>query len=499
MQTSHVLWGLGLYIVVGTVIAWVARQQVGGGMSEYFLAGRRMGGVVAALTYSATTFSAFMMIGLAGLTYRGGVGALGFELIYLSGLSLVVFFGPRFWRVGHAFDYVTPAEMLGDRYGSRALAVLIAFASCIFLIPYSAVQLMGIGYLLEGLTGGDVPFMAGVMIATVVAVIWAYLAGMRSVAWTDSLQAVVMMISASAVVFLVVRSLGGISAFAATLERDHGPWLAVPGPGYFDLSTFIGLSLPWFFFSISNPQVSQRLFVPRSLRSMRVMVLGFLIFGFIYTLLSIIWGYSALALFPDLENPDLATPTLLSSGIVPALLAILVMVGITAAAISTVDSILLTLSSMVSRDLYGHVVRSGTERQQLLAGRLVVPLIALLALLFARLRLDLIAVLSVASSAGLLVMVPAIVGAFFWRRSSAAGAIWSVATGSLVVLALQFSGWHPYGQWPGVWGLVAATASFLAISRLTRPAEEGARRWKAVLGSGADPREPSSAESPRTA
>src|SRR5690606_17134551 len=162
MQTSHVLWGLGLYIVVGTVIAWVARQQVGGGMSEYFLAGRRMGGVVAALTYSATTFSAFMMIGLAGLTYRGGVGALGFELIYLSGLSLVVFFGPRFWRVGHAFDYVTPAEMLGDRYGSRALAVLIAFASCIFLIPYSAVQLMGIGYLLEGLTGGDVPFMAGV-------------------------------------------------------------------------------------------------------------------------------------------------------------------------------------------------------------------------------------------------------------------------------------------------------------------------------------------------
>src|SRR5690606_21425034 len=135
----------------------------------------------------------------------------------------------RFWRVGHAFDYVTPAEMLGDRYGSRALALLIAFASCIFLIPYSAAQLMGIGYLLEGLTGGDVPFMAGVMIATVVAVIWAYLAGMRSVAWTDSLQAVVMMISASAVVFLVVRSLGGISAFAATLERDHGPWLAVPG------------------------------------------------------------------------------------------------------------------------------------------------------------------------------------------------------------------------------------------------------------------------------
>lgn len=481
MSTALVLWGLGIYIVLGTALAWVARQRVGAGMSEYFLAGRAMGGLVAALTYSATTYSAFMLIGLAGLTYRGGVGALGFELIYLAGLSLVVFFGPRFWRVGRAFDYVTPAEMLGDRYGSRPLAVVVALVSCLFLIPYSAVQLMGIGYLLEGLTGGEVPFLMGVTIATLLAILWAYLGGMRSVAWTDSLQSVVMIVSAVAVLLLVVRALGGAGAFAATLERDHAAWLAVPGPGYFDVSTFIGLSLPWFFFSISNPQVSQRLFVPRSIASMRVMVLGFLVFGFVYTLLSITWGFSALVLFPGLENPDLATPRVLGSGIVPPLLAVLVMLGITAAAISTVDSILLTLSSMVSRDLYGNLARAGSEARQLLAGRMVIPLIAVLAFLFARLRLDLIAVLSVASSAGLLVMVPAIVGAFFWRRGSAAGAAASILGGAAVVLGLQLGGWRPLGQWPGVWGLAAAAAVFVAASLATRPAAEGAARWAAVL------------------
>lgn len=481
MSASLVLWGLGIYIVVGTAIAWAARQRVGVGMSEYFLAGRKMGGLVAALTYSATTYSAFMLIGLAGLTYQGGVGALGFELIYLAGLSLVVFFGPRFWRVGHAFGYVTPAEMLGDRYGSRWLAVIVAIVSCIFLIPYSAVQLMGIGYLLEGLTGGELPFIAGVSIAALLAITWAYLAGMRSVAWTDSLQSVVMMISAIAVLGLIVRALGGVGSFAATLERDHAAWLTVPGPGYFDLSTFIGLSLPWFFFSISNPQVSQRLFVPRSIASMRVMVLGFLVFGFVYTLLAIVWGFSALVLFPGLENPDLATPTLLSSGIVPPLLAVLVMLGITAAAISTVDSILLTLSSMVSRDVYANLVRQDAEGRQLLAGRLVIPLIALLAFLFARLRLDLIAVLSVASSAGLLVMVPAIVGAFFWRRGSAAGAVWSILGGAVVVLVLQFGGWRPLGQWPGAWGLAVAAAVFVGLSLVTRAAQGGAGRWAGAL------------------
>ena len=59
-------------------------------MAHYFLGNRQMGGFVSAMSYSATTYSAFMLIGLAGLTYAGGVGALGFELIYLCGVTLVL-------------------------------------------------------------------------------------------------------------------------------------------------------------------------------------------------------------------------------------------------------------------------------------------------------------------------------------------------------------------------------------------------------------------------
>ena len=68
-------------------------------MVSYFLGDRKLGGFVSALSYSATTYSAFMLVGLAGLTYKGGVGAFGFEIIYFMGVSLVAFFGPRFWLV----------------------------------------------------------------------------------------------------------------------------------------------------------------------------------------------------------------------------------------------------------------------------------------------------------------------------------------------------------------------------------------------------------------
>ena len=142
IHTVYTLLAVGIWVIVGTLIAIASRKGLGKGLSEYFIANRKIGGFVSALTYSATTYSAFMMIGLAGFTYKGGVGALGFELTYLAGLMLVIFFGPRFWLVGKKFGYVTPAELLGDRYQNKGVAFVAAVLCLIFLIPYSAVQLM---------------------------------------------------------------------------------------------------------------------------------------------------------------------------------------------------------------------------------------------------------------------------------------------------------------------------------------------------------------------
>ncbi len=476
-MTAAVWSALVLYALLGLAVAWVSRRGLGGGVADYYLAGRGVGGVVSALSYGATTYSAFMMVGLVGLTYAGGVGALGFELIYLSGLGLVVIFGPRFWLVGHRFGYITPSEMLGDRYRSPVLAALVALASCLFLIPYSAVQLMGIGYLLAGASEGEIPFTAGILIGAGFTLLWTLLAGLRSVLWTDVLQVGVMLVTSLIAIVFVIAALGGMGDFITATEADYGDWLAVPGPGLFDFMTFLGLTVPWFFFSISNPQVSQRLFTTASLGAMRTMIAGFLILGFVYTLVSVLFGFAALHLAPNLERPDLATSRLLDSEVMPIAVAVVLIVGIVAAGVSTVDSILLALAAMVSRDVYRPWAGAGSEAREIVVGKLVILTITGVAVLFARLQLDLISILSVASSTGLLVTVPAIVGAFFWRRGTAAGAIASILVAGTVVTILQFSDLTPLGVPASLWGLGLSVVVFVGVSLTTAPPQDKARAF----------------------
>lgn len=468
MTVSLVVWGIAIYVVLSLAVAWLSRSGPATSMSGYFLGDRGMGGIVSALSYSATTYSAFMMVGLAGLTYRGGVGALGFEIVYFAGVTLVAIFGPRFWRAGKRHGVVTPYEMLAVRYGSKWVAILAGLTSLVFLIPYSAVQLSGVGYLLSGMTEGQISFGTGIVIATVLAILFSYIAGIRSVMWTDSLQALVMILASSAVCVLVVAKLGGFFTLFDRIATASPAMLQVPGPGLFSFTTFLGMTLPWFFFAISNPQVSQRLFMPASLGALRRMLIIFLCFGLVYTLVSVIWGFSAFLAFPDLERPDLATSMLLSSEFVPPVLGVVVMIGIMAAAVSTIDSILLTLSSIFSRDVYANLTGDRDDARQLRIGKFVIPVISILAMGFAAMEFSMIAILSVATSVGLVVIVPATIGAFFWRRGTAAGAIASIAGGVVFVTAMYLTGNSLIGLNAGVLGFPVATVIFVAVSMLTR-------------------------------
>ena len=106
------------------------------------------------------------------------------------------------------------------------------------------------------------------------------------------------------------------------------------------------------------------------------------------------------------------------------------MLGILAAAVSTLDSIALTLGAMVARDMMNRA-QPGT---QILAGRVVVILVVLFASLFAVQKAQIVDQLAALSAAGLMVTVPATVGAFFWRRATAAGALASIGGGALLAV-----------------------------------------------------------------
>ncbi len=464
MRPVIVIAAMAVWTALAIWIAAAARRGMGQGASEFFIGGRRTRGFISGMTYAATTYSAFMLVGLVGLTYRTGVGALGFEMTYLifTVLFLVVL-GPRFWLAGKRYDFITPPELLGRRYENKWVAVVAAIISFVMLIPYSSVQLIGAGLLVEGLTGGQIPFIVGVLVMAVLSGITAIWAGMRSVSWTDAFQAIAMILtSIVALLFVFFRFFDGPVQFFQTITLERPELLEFT----WSPALFVGITLPWAFFALTNPQVSQRLFIPDRISSMRRMILYFAFFGFLYTIISTLFGFASTQIVPGLENPDLAMPELLTR--IPAVLAVVLFIGIFAAASSTLGSIVLTLSSLFSRDVVRNIRPGITEQSERRIAQVAIVVLLALCIGFASLQLGLIAVLSSMASGGLLVMAPALLGAFFWKRATAAGALVSMLIGGVLTGVLYVTGWYPLGWWPSVWGGGVTTVLFVVVSLVTR-------------------------------
>lgn len=443
---------LGLSLAGTALAAYAGRASRLEDQEDYYLAGRRVSGLVAALTYAATTYSAFMMVGLVGLSYQGGVGALGFELYYLVGtLWLLSWAGPKLWRKARERGYISPGDMLADHFG-RPTAAAGALVASLALLPYTSAQIIGVSLTLEGF---GLPYLAGVGMASLLVALWAYMGGLRGVAWTDSMLGLLMIGSAS-LAFAYVMGLGDMGLLDS-LER-LGELSRVPN-SFFTPSRFLSLTLPWFFFALTNPQVVQRTFIARDEGAFRRMVMLFGLFGFLYTLAVVAIGLKlkALALeglFPSVKSRDLVTPTLLS--LMPRPLSLLVSTSIFAAALSTANSIALTLSSMLQRDLF-----SSSDRPNRL---ILLAMTAAVALLGA-LRPSYIVELSVMSSTLLLPFLPLTACVLLGRRGSPAVGVSSLASGFVAGLALMWLKFEPMGLPPSIWTLIASSIPLIWTKR----------------------------------
>lgn len=463
-MTAEVVGILILYLLVLIALSYLAKLRTGKGVEEYYIGGRRMSGFVMAMTYAATTYSVFMMVGLVGLTYAHGVGALGFELTYLmSTLVLLALFGPIFWVLGRRKGYVTPGQLYSDRFGNKLVGATMALLSALFLVPYMAIQAMGSAYLLETLSG--IPYLWGVTLIVGIMLITSLIGGFRGVAWTDTLQGLIMLFSSTALVFFAFSLIGWFSGLAS-LEKTFPQLTTVPGDGFFSLPMFISLTLPWAFFALTNPQVSQRLFAPKDREAFKLMIFGFFVFGFIYTIFSVVLGLQVRVLEPSLKNPDMAMPILLGN-YVPLALSIPVLIGIISAGITTTNSIMLSLASLIGRD-----VALGKWNEEHV-GYAVMVVEALVVWLFALARPGLISLLAVMASACLLSQLPTMVLGLLWRKGSASAAVFSMILGSTVTVALYVLKLKPFGLGPAVFGFAVSLVVYLAISLASKTEKEG--------------------------
>ena len=145
--------------------------------------------------------------------------------------------------------------------------------------------------------------------------------------------------------------------------------------------------------------------------------------------------------------------------------ALLLIVGIVSAAVSTLDSIALTTAAMVARDVLPR--RSGAV--QILAGRIVVVLVILFAAGFALRNARIVDQLAALSAAGLLVTVPPIVGAFFWRGGTAWGVRACLVGGAALAVWLSMAqGMSVFNPWLAGSVGAASVALFVGVSVVTR-------------------------------
>ena len=419
------------YIFAGTALAIYSRKFGYRTHEEYFIAGRNVSGVISALTYAATTYSAFMMVGLVGLSYATGVGAAAFELFYLVGtLFLLSYFSPKLWRIAREKNVVTPAELFSKRYGEfeRTVAALIPVVA---LIPYTSAQIIGVSLILEKTVG--LTFEGALIVSIFLVAFWALIGGLRGVAWTDAVQGVLMLFAGFlALIFALSFVEGNVFREASAL----GDLLAVPNKVW-TAERFIALTVPWFFFAMTNPQVVQRVFIPKSEKDLKRMVVLFGLFGLIYTFVVTFMGLALKVAtiqgnFPEVAYRDDVTPIFITK--VPEFVGLLIALSILAAAITTANSIILSLSSMISRDV--------VKEEKVFYGKVFVVVLSIFVGIFAYFKPSYIVELSVMSSAILLCLLPATLGIFTEkiRRSR-----FSILSGFTSAIALKLSGVALYG------------------------------------------------------
>jgi len=368
-------------------------------------------------------------------------------------------------------------------------------------------QIKGGGYLARTVFGdhGDPReiFDLGAVAMTVVTLAYVLLGGMRSVAWTDIIQGVLMITGITVTCVATVAAMGGISGYLEKVSSLPAEALAVPGvSGGFP--PFKLMTLAFFAGSASLVQPGQwiRFYAARSRATLRRSALVFAVVLPLTLLASMLVGLGGRALYPPtldehgvvvphpsvIENDRVVLqvmedhiPTLLGDfGIV---VISFITVAVVAATMSTADSNLHALSAVFTRDVYGRLLRPGSsDKERAWVARGIIVVVAALALAlvlegnaneeFQALKMiaDLM-FLAMAFSAQLL---PATVDVLWLRRGSAAGAAWGMVAGLLTVFCFTpFVDWQGKGEISrnldvGFVGLVVNVAVFVVLTAYAR-------------------------------
>jgi len=450
------------YFLLILLIGFIARTRFKSSPESYFLADRKLGSLVLLGTMVATNFSAFTVFGTSGAGYRDGYAffpIMGFGTGFMALTFWIL--GRRIWQVGRDHGIVTPPELVRYLYNNPLLSWLFALVMIIFTIPYLALQPMAAGYALEALIG--LPYGYGCSIVTVIIVLYTFRGGLRAVVWTDLFQGLLMFVLLLTAVVIVASHHGGfLEAHHKLLHTDSLLFARPGGTAKYTYGIWFSFILLWFFCDPMFPQLFQRFFTAKNQNVIARTMLFYPLICTIVFFLPISVGVMGHLSFPDLVGKEAdrilpMTLTLISGDFMAAL----VLAAGLAALMSTMDSQLLTLSSIFTRDILPS--RTNTKTQTSLPGRLFVIFLSMAGLLLALRPPATILQIATQTFTGLAVLFPTVFFGLYFKRVFASAAIASIVVGQTLVLLFYFKLVSPGGFLPVVWVMLAVFGAYLIV------------------------------------
>jgi SSS family solute:Na+ symporter/sodium/proline symporter len=440
---------------------------------DFMVAGRHVPVLLLVGTLVSTWVGSGSLFGGAGLAFRNGFSQLWMSAGAWVGIAIVFFLAHRVRRIA---QYTVP-DILEKRYNQWArllgtLAVIIAYMSI------AGYQFRGGGRLLNIISEGAITPAWGALITCVVAIAFTLLAGMISIVAMDVFNGSVMLGSVLLALPFALHAAGGWSGVSGAIPPDH---FAVFGSR--DWVWAMGVFFPTFFLLLGESSIYQKFFSAESEKAARRAVIGMIIgVVLVETLLCAVAvvGSSLYWRDPAFQQAAVTETIILKLAFsnLPGIIGALLLAGGVAIILSTANTFLMVPATNVTRDIYQRFINPAAGHATIIRfQRIAIAGLGLFALLLAT---QFQTILAMAFTAYTMVgagITPALLAAFLWRRTTAAGGVASIAAGMSVTLAITIVNWisqrasgEPFLETDYI-VLPAAAASILAlviVSLLTR-------------------------------
>jgi SSS family transporter len=397
-----------------------------------------MGGLALGLSFFATYSSTNSFVGFAGQSYAWGIAwLLLIPAVVLMSLFAWLVVAPRLRRFTEEVGSLTIPDFIGFRFASTPARVIAAIIVIFASLFYMTAVFKGVGTLVEAFL--EIPYRAAIVIVFFIVMIYTTAGGFISVVKTDVVQALVMILASALLAIGTVRAAGGIGVPGA-LRADPATAHLFEWNGSVAFAVALGVVFAGTVKFAVEPRQLSRFYALRDDRAIRTGAwISTLSFTLVYALLVPIGLYAHRILPPGITDTDQIVPELLTgAGVFGPGTAAFLMVGMVAAAMSSLDSVLLVTASTTDRDIMRVLRGPASESSVLRSTRFhVVVFSAITAAIALNPPGGIVELTSFSGALYGACFAPAILLGLYWRRGNGAAVLASFATGLVVLLTWQ--------------------------------------------------------------